>query len=249
MGLLFPYSYHMRIFLYLILLVISCFTFSCAKGDLINDPQFGRISITDFTDKRVTVFQGEMQPFEATGTEYNLPSGKNRFRFYQNDILLLDTLLSVEPYHAHAFTMLKTDEESALRIFDPALNGFDNQILPDSGILKFSLANFSGKLPSKVNVYINTTTGSSKVIQAGQFMNVSTSFSPFQDVKLGFNQLSNPVNQFSMIIKNPLNQEILATMPLTLPTGNSSGQANALSATVFIIYISPANTATIFMQK
>lgn len=247
-GLLFHHSNSMRIIFYLIsFIIISTCIFSCAKESLVNDPQFGNVSFVNAATETIDI-KRDTSKFKADGIKVSLPSGKNQFRFYAGDQLLKDTLLSVEPYTTHVYTLFKPDRSSALQIFDSGLNGFNKEILPDSGLVKFSIANFSASFPNKVNVYISTKTytpNSDKTIQVGDFLNVSRSFSEFHTVMTGVNSSSNVVNAFTLIIKSTDNNTVLATIPLVLSTATGG----KLSASVYLLYIRDMSSASILMSK
>jgi hypothetical protein len=201
-----------------------------------------KIDITDGQDHKIT----------DINLAKNLPSGNNRFRFYTGETLLRDTLLSVEPYKTHVYTLFKPNANAQLKIFDSRLNGLDKELLPDSGFVKFSLANFSKSLPGKVNISISTQTYtpfSDKPIQVGEFLNVSNSFSGFHTVMVGVNQSSNAVNTFTLTIKNPDNNLVLATIPLVLPVSATAGSIGKLTGSIYIIYLNDSSNATILMSK
>jgi hypothetical protein len=215
------------------------------------DPEFGRVSIKDLTSGAVHVVEGENHNFKTSNdgnTFSNIISGKNRFRFYLADTLLLDTSLSVEPYVKNTYVMFKAEANSVLRVFGNDLNGLNNEKLPDSGMVKFSLANFSKTLPNKVNVYINTTTytpNTDKPIQVAQFLNISNSFSAFENIKLGITKDKGLVSAFVFTVTDPLYQTVLASIPVDLPKDLN----NQLSSTVFLFYLDSSGTANILMSK
>ncbi|CAM4018754.1 hypothetical protein SAMN06265348_101222 [Pedobacter westerhofensis] len=225
--------------------------FSCSKGEANQDPEFGRLSIKDLTAGAVRVVEGENNKFPTStdgNTFSNILSGKNRFRFYQADDLLLDTSLSVQPYVKNTFVMFKSGNNTDLKIFGSDFKGLDHETLPDPGIVKFSLANFSSTLPNKVNIYINTATytpNTDKPIQVAQFLNVSTSFSDFQNIKLGITSDNGLVSQFTFIITDPINQTVLASLPVALPKDLD----NHLINTVFLFYVDSGGAVTILMSK
>lgn len=244
----------MRIIFYLASSVLILFSLSsCSKGEIIKDPQFGSISITDRTTADIHVIQGNDSKFPLSGkngsadANVNLVSGKNRFRFYEADLLLLDTSLFVEAFASHPYFMFRPNLNSALKIVDHQLNNFDKEQQPEAGFIKISLANFSKSLPDKVNIYVYTTTYipyAFQQIQIGAFLNTSGSFSAFKKLILGKDQLSKSVDGFTLTIKDPANNTVLATSAFTLPVA-----ANG----VYLLYLSDdiksAPTATILMSK
>lgn len=242
----------MRIIFYLItIILISTSIFSCSKGDLVNDPQFGKISIAAVVTEDINVVQGDDHKFTANGAEFDIISGKNRFRFYTKQRLLLDTLFSVKPYQRSSFVIFKQNADSGLRVFDYDLNGFNKEAIPDSGFVKFSLVNLSKTLPRKVDAYINTTTytpNSDKPIQVGKFLSVTSSFSAFQNIMIGKSQSSAQVNMFTLVIKDPVTENVLATVPLTLPF-LAAGINGQFISSIYIIYLDDNGAASILMSK
>jgi hypothetical protein len=240
----------MRIIVYSILsiLVISSIL-SCSKGSVFNEPKFGSILLTKISASNFTIIQGENNQLSVGNDVINMISGNNRFRFYENDMLLLDTLLSVEPFNIHPYVLFKPNENARLRIFDSSLNGLYKEALPDYGNIKISLANFSNTLPDKVNVYMTTTTftaGGLREIQVGEFLGVSGAFSVFQSIITGKNELLTPISVFNLTIKDSADQKILGTAVLNLADINSAG---VFKRSVYLIYLSSENNANVLMSK
>jgi hypothetical protein len=241
----------MRIILYLTLAVLIFFSvFSCSKGSIVKDPQFGSMSLTNLTTGSLTAVEGEDNKVAVIGKiNLNLVSGKKRFRFYQNDTLMLDTNLSVEPYITHSYVAFRPYENIDLKVMDATLNGLDKEAMPDSGTVKISFANFSESLPNKVDIYLTTNTytpNSLKEIQVGEFLNVSQSFSVFRNVALGKNVSGQPVSVFTVTIKDPISHSSLITNNLTLPITTTIDQQ---AAAVYILYLDAAGKAAILISK
>ncbi|MBB5634786.1 hypothetical protein HDE68_000671 [Pedobacter cryoconitis] len=241
----------MRITFYFILfMLIITGVSSCSKGDLIKDPAFGSISISDFTSKKVTVIEGENNQLPVLGETVSLLSGNNRFRFYDDKTLLLDTSLKIEPFKKHKYFILRPNNQSVLRVFDDSLNGFNQETFPTAGSVKISLANFSKSLPDKVNVYITTTTyraPATEEIKVGEILKVSGSFSGFKTMLTGKDQFLKPIKEFTLTIKDSNDQAVLFTVPLVLPVE---------TATVYLLYLEdktgvtkPDIRATLLMSK
>jgi len=240
----------MRIILYSILsiLVISSLL-SCSKGSVFNDPKFGSILLTKISSSNFTIIQGENNQLSVGNNVINMISGNNRFRFYESDMLLLDTLLSVEPFVIHPYILFRPNQNKRLRIFDSSLNGLDKEGLPDSGNIKISLANFSSSLPDKVNVYLTTTTYTPtglREVQVAEFLGVSGTFSVFQNIITGKNELLMPIDIFNLTIKDPADQKVLGTAVLSLADINSAG---VLKRSVYLIYLNSESSANILMSK
>lgn len=243
----------MRITYYLILFsLIFIYFSSCSKGDVIRDPQFGRISFVSPTPGQIDSIAGDRDKFTVNAGAVSIISGKSRFRFYSEKVLLQDTLLSVEPFTTRTYTLFKPYTDSNLKIFDSSLNGLNKEVLPDSGFVKFSIANLSESLPGKVNVYISTTTytpSSEKPIQVGELLNVSSSFSKFQTIMVGINQSSRVINKFTLTIKDAGNNSLLATIPLVLPVSTTAGTIGQLTAGIYLLYLGNSGTVNILMSK
>ncbi|KIO77134.1 hypothetical protein TH53_10845 [Pedobacter lusitanus] len=236
----------MRIIFYLILFTSIIFSLSsCSKGEVIKDPRFGSVSITDRTNANISVIQGDNYKFPLSGKgsdadqNISLVSGQNRFRFYEEDVLLLDTSISVEAFVLHPYFMFMSNANSVLRIVDAKLNNFDKEEKPDAGFIKISLANFSKFLPDKINVYVSTTTYIpylNQPIQIGEFLNASGSFSGFKRLLLGKDQASRPVKDFLLTIKDRADQTVLATSTFTLPVETKN---------VYLLYLSGDNLSSL----
>ncbi|MGY0041586.1 hypothetical protein [Pedobacter sp. NJ-S-72] len=243
----------MRISFYLIFsALIICSASSCSKGDLVNEPLFGKFSINNFItpERNVTIVEGEVNQLPVPAKNISLISGENRFRFYDKEILLLDTSLKVEPFKEHVYFMFKPNERSTFKIFDTKLNGFDLEELPQASTIKISLAaNFSKGLPDKVNIYLITTTYKAPApqeIQVGEFLNVSGSFSGFKKVIPGKDNLLHPVNSFTLVIKDIANQNVLAKIPFTLPL---KPNLEELANSVYLLYADDKGGITTLMSK
>lgn len=233
-------------------MLLSCTIFSCSKGTIVKDPQFGQVSFLSTSAEKIDIVKDGSTKIDADGTALRIVSGNNRFRFFLKDQLLLDTSLSVEPYSLHAYTLFKPNESSTLKVYDATLNGLKTEVLPDSGFVKFSIANFSGSLPGKLNIYISTTTytpNSDKPIEVGHFLNVNHSFPEFHKILLGINQSSQTTNTFTLTIKDTDNKGVLAIIPLVLPVGSTAGIVGKLTGSVYLLYIDDKNTASILMSK
>lgn len=239
----------MRINFYLILIpLLFSVLCSCTKGDLVKDPQFGTVSISNFALGNINVIQGKDQSFPADGTKKGVIAGQSQFRFYESDKLLLDTALSVEPFVEHAYIMFRPTTNTDLKIYDSSLNGLNKEPLPDSGAVKISLANFSATLPNKVNIYLTTTTyilNNPQEIRVAEFINVDRSFSGFKKIVLGKDLSSLPQKTFSMSVKDPVDNKLLETLTIILP-GSSTG---ALLKSVYLLYIDANSSPTILMSK
>lgn len=238
----------MRIIIYLISIFLILFgVSSCSKGELISDPLFGYLSFSNFAGS-ISVIEGADKKLGPDAKNVSMVSGENRFRFYNADELQLDTLLKINPLTNNQYFIFKPNSNSSFRVLDLSFNGFDKQVLPDSGMVKISVANFSAILPDKVNIYLTTTTYSSNVleqIQVGEFLNTNGSFSAFQTIRFGKNQLSRPQNLFVLTIKDPKDNKLLNTIPLTLP----AIPTGKLVSSVYVLYINADNNATILMSK
>ncbi|SDZ83208.1 hypothetical protein [Pedobacter hartonius] len=246
----------MRKFFYLISLFIFSILFSCSKGEPVQDPQFGDVSLVNSSSENIFIIQGDHTKLVNRGDNFalSIPSGKSRFKFYLKDTLTLDTVLPVKPYTGNIYTLFKPSANTDLRIIDDSLNGLNKEVIPDSGFLKISLANFSKSLPDKINIDIATTTYipfSYRAIQVAENISVSSSFSPFKTIIIGVNQSTSlkVVNVFTLTVKDPINNSVLATIPLTIPSNISSATAGKLIGSVFLIYINENGTASILMSK
>ena len=251
-GLLFHHSNQMRIIFNLLFCIsaISLF-YSCSKGESVNDPRFGTTSISLATNEPITIVQGESHQV-PNGTSFGTLIGTNRFRFYNKSVLLLDTMLTTKPLITNSYVLFKPTANSRLRIFDSSFNDFDKEVLPDTSSVKFSMANFVESFPDKVDVSINSTNytpNSDKPIQVGEFHNVTSSFSLFKLVSLGRGQDLKVVSAFTLIVKDPSTAVILATIPLTLPKGNTSETVGKLISRVYLLYLDNDGTAKIIMSK
>ena len=240
----------MRIKFYqLIITLISTVFFSCSKGDSIKDPQFGNITIDNQASGVIHVLEGEDRNLSSGTVKISLVAGLHRFRFYDTNALLLDTLLSVEPFTTHNYFMVRPTLNSDLKIYDESLNKFNAEPLPDPGTVKISLANLSSSLPNKVNISITAITYNSnqpEEIQVGEFLNVNAKFSDFQLVTLGKDISSNPQSVYAISIKDTRNNEILATTSIDFPKVEGS---QALLYDVYVIYFNGNNSAKILMGK
>ena len=245
----------MRKILYLILLFVSTnFLLSCSKGGPVQDPQFGDILLSNSLSEDLSVVKGEDNKLLKSKESIQLktPSVKTRFRFYAASSLLLDTLLSVQAYEVSSYTLFKPTINANLQIIDSEFNGLNNEISPDKGFVKLSIANFSKSLPGKVNIEVFTTTYtpfSLKTIQVGQMSNVSSSFSSFQSLLVGVDQSSKPINVFTLTVKDPISDSILTTIPLTLPYGINADNNNQLAASVYLVYLNEQSVPSILMSK
>lgn len=248
-GLLFHYSYAMRLLFYFItVLLFFSVTSSCTKGEPVKDPGFGTFSIQDFTlgSTRITDTQEQVI---AAGTNISLVSGKKKFRFYSADTLLLDTGLTITPFVQNYYYMFRPTLNRPLKIVDSHFNDFDKEISPDSGSVKISFAQFSGTFPGKVNIYLTTETyinNALQQIQVGEFENVSDLFSAYHHVVTGKNQSSRQINNFSLVIKDPVTGRVLLTSPLVLPAIASTGK---LISSIYLIYLDANSKVTILMSK
>lgn len=240
----------MRIIIYLISISLALLNIcSCSKGDPVSDPGFGNLSIANFASGETRIIQGTDHEFIANGKNFSLLSGKNRFRFYNADLLLLDTLLSVDAFEAHAYFMFRPAISSPLKIVDSRLNDFDKELKPDSGSVKISLANFSKSLPDRVNIYVLTSTYipyALQPVQVGAWQNVSRSFSGFQKIKTGRDQSSRPVKEFTLVVKDPDDRAVLSTATFTLPLIPEPGKQ---ASSVYLIYINGDGQVIPLMSK
>jgi len=244
----------MRIIFYLIL-VFMFFTFSsCSKGDPVQEPLLGNIYMQNFLpeDIGITGAENVRSVKSKDFLQFILPSGKNRFRFYLNDTLSLDTLLQVNAYEESHYTLFRKSPLADLTVLDASFNGLDKELIPDSGFIKLCIANFSSSLPNNINldIYTNTYTPVSlKPIQVAENVKISSSFSDFETVRVGISQASNPVNLYTLVAKDPSTNSILASIPFTIPFGTSAGTINKLDGSVFLLFINENNTPTILMRK
>lgn len=243
-----------KIQIHFIGIVILLFTISCSKGDLVKDPVYGLIAISTIGTEKIIVVQGDDHVVIVNATTAtSVLTGKNRFRFYIAERLLLDTSLFIEPIKRNVFVLFKPDESFDLKVFDPTLNGLDKEVVPDSGLIKFSIVNLSKSLPDKVNISINTTTsvlGAPYVIRVGEFLNVSRSFSAYQSLVLGKKeQLSFSESKFTLLIKDAADQTLLSTAALELPLGNSGSAVGKLTSSTYILYLYDNNVVSILMSK
>ncbi|MET4139964.1 hypothetical protein [Pedobacter sp. UYP1] len=240
----------MRIIFYFIFSVLTLFSFlSCSKGEPVKDLLFGKLALVDFTPGGITIIAGANTKFSGQVYNESFVSGGNRFRFYDKDILLLDTSLMVEAYKKHIYFMFKPGADKTLRIFDETLNGFDKETLPDTGSVKISIANFFTALPNKVNVYLTTNTYQPPIlqpIQVAEFPGVTQSFSGFKVIIPGKDQLLQQVEAFTLVIKDVASQNVLKTIPFTLPRKVNSKE---LASDVYLLYVNDQGGVTTLMSK
>jgi hypothetical protein len=238
----------MRITFYLIFstIILLCFL-SCSKGYPVQAPEFGKVTFKNFTAGKIVITEGASNLL--TEEKVDLVSGKHRFRFYDKEVLLSDTSLNVEAFKFRTFFMFRPAESFAFKVFDTKLNGFEDEVSPPNGFLKISLANFSTSLPDKVNIYLTTTTYKAPLmqpIQIGEFLNVSSSFSGFKQVVLGMDNLLHPVKDFTLIIKDTANQQVLETRTFSLPLKPALFE---LEGNVFLLYADDHKGVPILMSK
>ncbi|AMP99311.1 hypothetical protein AY601_2420 [Pedobacter cryoconitis] len=240
----------MRIIFYFIFSVLILFSFlSCSKGEPVKDLLFGKLAFIDFTPGGIRIIAGSANKFSAPIEDASFVSGENRFRFYDKDILLIDTLLRVEAYKKHTYFMFKPNADKTLRIFDETLNGFDKETLPDTGSVKISMANYFSALPNKVDIAITTNTYQPPIlqlIQVAEFLNVTQSFSQFKVIIPGKDQLLQEVNSFTLIIKDVVSKNVLKTIPFTLPKKINSKE---LASDVYLLYVNDQGGVTTLMSK
>jgi hypothetical protein len=236
---------------YLFFLAAVFLLISCSKGSVINDPQFGKVILINRTNAVLSAIEGEGNSFPVTdNTSRNVVAGKRRFRFYDEQTLLADTNLSVEPFSDHRYVVFRSTEGADLKIYDTSLNGLNKETSPGPGSVKMSFANFNKSLPDRVDILLTTTTttlGGSKDIQAGFIQGVSQSFSAFQKVDLGIADVSgNPVRVFTLSIRDTETAKVLLSTSLSLPAIPGQSQ---LESSVYIIYLNATGTAGILMSK
>lgn len=218
------------------------------------DPQFGNVLLTNRLSEDLNVTKDEENKLLKRNDilQISTPMGKNRFRFYLASSLLLDTTLSVQPYEINKYTLFKPTRGANLVVLDDGFNSFKSEALPDPGFVKVSLANFSESLPDKVNIDVFTTTYtpfSLKTIQVGQMLSVSSSFSAYQTMLIGIDQSSRQINVFTLSIKDPVNNSVLATIPLTLPYASNTDIHNNFAAAVYLVYLNEQSVPSILMSK
>lgn len=233
------------IFSFLFLLIFS----ACSKGDVVKEPQFGMVTIKNLAPGNISAVQGENQTIPLNGFSFNVLAGKSRFRFYESNALLLDTTLLIEPYLPNPYVLFRPALNFGLKIYDPGFHGLDKELLPDSGVVKMSFANFSSSLPGKVNIYLtamNYTSNVPKEIQVGEFLNVNSSFSAFSKVTLAINQASQPQDIFSVLVKDPVDGKLLATTSFTLPTNVDT---RLLQNSIYLLYLNPGNAVATLMSR
>lgn len=238
-----------------VLSIVGLFTFfllSCAKETPVTEPLYGLVYLTNTTGSKIDVITGDNKSFDWNALHpTSLPAGKNRFRFYDTGALLLDTTLVVEPVNKHYYVLFKPNRNSIFRIYDNQLNGFDKEIKPDSGSVKFSLANFSENFPSKVNIYITTSmvlNSSDTEVQVGEFLDVSGSFSAYHKIALGTSPGGGVISKFTFTVKDPNTQAVLTKTSIDLPKVLEVG-ANRLAGNVYLLYLKADNTPDILMSK
>lgn len=215
------------------------------------EPHFGAVSVKNLTSEKINVLQDDKSWELSSGTDFNLNliSGKQRFRFYVADTLQKDTILTVEPFLSHAYVLFKPSARFSLNIYDTSLNGLSTTTLPDSGKVKLSFGNFSSSLPGKVNIYLTTKTSVGNVqkdIQVGEFLDVKSAFSDFKTIILGTGPSSRPQTLYTVTVKDPIDNHIVATSIINFPNIQATG---ALVNSVFLLYLNANNDATILMSK
>lgn len=231
----------------MLLLLLS----ACSKGSIVDEPVFGFISINKLAATEIKVIKGDTTVFSANGVVFNALAGPNRFRFYEGEVLSLDTMLVATPNYNHPYVLFKPNGNTPIRIYDSKFNGFDKEVLPDTGFIKISIANFSEQFPAKVNVYITTNTiidGRQQEIQTAEFLNVSGSFPPVTLAKLGSTTSGIFEHKLTLILKDPEMNTVLMTKDLILPTGAGKGSKN-LPYTVYLVYIDGKDAVQIMMNK
>jgi hypothetical protein len=242
----------MRIYFYLILIGVVLYSFSsCSKGEIVQEPRFGTVSVNNVTTESLYVVQDGQTATLAPGADFNfrLVSGQKRFRFYVGDTLQKDTMLTVEPFVSHAYVLFKPSAQFGLKILDTSLNGLDTTTLPDSGKVKLSFGNFSSSAPSKVDIYLTTKTYIANVqrdIQVGEFLEVKNAFSDFKTITLGTGSSSRPQTLYSVTVKDPIDHHIVATSTINFPNIQTTG---ALVHRVFLLYLDANNDVNILMSK
>jgi hypothetical protein len=238
----------MRINLYFLSgVLLSCMVLSCSKGSPVDNPAFGGLLFSPVSAEKIDVVAGDDQKPLQLMNKVNLISGKNRFRFYISEDLVLDTMLNVKPFVVTDYYIFKPGDRDQLKIMDRQFNGLENEYLPDSGSVKLSIANLNYALPDKVNIVLSTTTfvnGIGREIQVGEFPNVSRSFSSFRKVLIGKAQLAGSTELIKITVKD-VNQNVIGTSSLTFPLG----PGNLLTNGVFLIYIGVNNASSILMSK
>jgi hypothetical protein len=242
----------MRITLYPIFCAVCILFYSCDKTEQITDPAFGSINFSSVAPQAIRIVPVNSSVIKNTAGGYSVVSGKTAFRFYIGDLLLLDTALSAEAFQTHNYVLIKPDDKSSLIIADAVTTGLENEKAPDAGSVKFSFVNFSTKLPSKVDVTIVTDTYVANVarpIQIGSFDNVTSSFSAYQALRLGINQIGRFTNTLSVIVKDPATQTILSTATLTLPLVLTGIDADKLESTVYVISLQDNPAVSILLSK
>jgi len=242
----------MRINFYPILISVVFFCFSsCSKGDIVQEPHFGAVSVKNLTSEKINVLQGDKTSVLASGEVFNLNlvSGQQRFRFYVADTLQKDTALAVEPFVSQDYVLFKPGTSSSLKIYDTSLHGLATTALPDSGKVKISFGNFSTSLPGRVNIFLTTKTYAGNVqrdVQVGEFLDVKNTFSEFKIVPLGTGSSSRPQTLYSVTVMDPTDNHILATSTINFPNIQATG---ALVNSVFLLYLNANNDVNILMSK
>lgn len=232
--------------------LFAFFLLSCSKETPVTEPLYGLVYLTGTTEGTIDVITGDNKKYDwAAVHPVSLIAGKNRFRFYDAATLLLDTMLMVEPVNKHYYVLFRPNRNSILRVYDNKLNGLDKEIKPDSGSVKFSLANFSETLPSKVNIYITTTmvlNSRDTEVQVGEFLAVSGSFSAYHKIALGSDINGVMISKFTFTVKDPNTQAVLIKTSIDLPKVLEVG-ANRLAGNVYLLYLKADNTPAILMSK
>ena len=242
----------MRIIFYLISVsIIFLFFSSCSKGDIVKEPQFGSVLLKNMTIDNINVLQDE-KTFTLTSGEnlnFNTVSGRRRFQFYVADTLQADTVLAINAFAKHDYVLFRANSKSALHIYDTSLNGLATTAFPDSGTIKISFANLSSSLPDKVNVYVTTKTfigNVQKEIQVGEFLLINSIFSGFKTITLGTGVSLRPQTQYTLTVKDPVDNHVLASSVITFPSNPTNG---ALVNTVYLLYLDGNNNVNILMSK
>lgn len=222
---------------------------SCSKGSPVQDPAFGSLTFSYLTSENITVKANDDQKILPKGTAIQSIAGKNRFRFYKDDVLLKDTLLSVEPFVNHDYFVFKPGQQDRLQVVDKALNGLKDELPPDSGTVKISFANLNYALPDKINIVVTTTTYVNNIereIQVGEFLNVERSFSPFRVLAIGKGRGAGSFDTFRLSISDPSGPKILGTGTFILPLQSPNG---TLINNILLVYLAAGNSANMLMSR
>ena len=232
--------------------LLAFFLLSCSKENPVTEPLYGLVYLTGTTEGTIDVIAGDNKKYNwAAAHPVSLIAGKNRFRFYDVATLLLDTMLMVEPVSKNYYVLFRPNRNSILRVYDNKLNGFDKELKPDSGLVKFSLANFSETLPSNVNIYITTSmvlNSRNTEVQVGEFLDVSGTFSAYHKIALGADLNGGIISKFTLTVKDPNTQAVLVNTSIDLPKVLEVG-ANRLAGSVYLLYLKADNTPAILMSK